>query len=85
VKIALRDGRVLSTRVDHATGEPENPVPRQALVAKFVSLASDSTANPEGLAEQILRLEMREDLKRIAAALGTGVPSPSEREHLNGS
>ncbi|HEY3107621.1 MAG TPA: MmgE/PrpD family protein, partial [Chloroflexota bacterium] len=33
-EIELRDGRRLRARIDHATGEPENPVPRAGLVEK---------------------------------------------------
>ena len=39
---ALRDGRARQKRVEHATGEPENPVPRAALIDKFVGLAQAS-------------------------------------------
>jgi 2-methylcitrate dehydratase PrpD len=57
VEIELRDGRRLATRVPYATGEPENPVPRAALVDKFVSLATGSLAEPRAVAEMILHLE----------------------------
>ena len=50
-------GRRLATRVHFATGEPENPVPRAALVDKFVSLATGSVPNPPAVAELILNLE----------------------------
>lgn len=40
VEIGLRDGRSVRTRVDHALGEPENPVPRVALVERFVELSA---------------------------------------------
>ena len=43
--------------VDYATGEPENPVPRAALIDKFVSLGRGSRSrDPRGLAERILGL-----------------------------
>ena len=69
VEIRLRDGRVLETRVEYATGEPENPVPRDALLAKFLSLASGSVADPNSLAEQILALDQAPDLAGFTAAL----------------
>jgi 2-methylcitrate dehydratase PrpD len=69
VSISLKDGRTLSTRVEFATGEPENPVRREALVSKFVGLAADSVADPGALASRILALETAADLGDIAAAL----------------
>ena len=48
-EIHLTDGRVVSTRVDFATGEPENPVSREALLEKFVSLAGRLSSRPIGL------------------------------------
>jgi 2-methylcitrate dehydratase PrpD len=68
-EIQLKDGRVVSTRVEFATGEPENPVPREALIQKFVSLAADSTTNPAALAEIILNLDTERDLDALSAAL----------------
>jgi len=56
-EVHLRDGRVLATRVEYATGEPENPVPREALLAKFIGLASGCVPDAEGLAERILSLD----------------------------
>jgi 2-methylcitrate dehydratase PrpD len=69
-EIHLRDGRVLATRVEFATGEPENPVPREALLAKFESLASGVVNNPMALAERILELDAAPDLRAFSAALG---------------
>jgi 2-methylcitrate dehydratase PrpD len=66
-EIRLRDGRVLSTRTEFATGEPENPVSREGLVAKFVSLAERPDA--EALAQGLLTLEAAEDLSTLAASL----------------
>jgi 2-methylcitrate dehydratase PrpD len=68
-EIALQDGRVFSTRVDFATGEPENPVARPALVEKFVSLASDLVANPQDLARRILSIDAEPDVRGLGAAL----------------
>ncbi len=66
-EIHLRDGRVLSTRIEHATGEPENPVRREALIAKFVSLTSDILDDPSAAAECILELDSQEDLRAAGA------------------
>jgi len=68
-EIHLNDGQVLSTRVDFATGEPENPVSRAALIEKFVSLAAESVADPDRLAATILALDAASDLGALASAL----------------
>ena len=59
--VELRDGRVLSTRTEFATGEPENPVSREALIAKFISLAE--RADADALAARILTLDDSADLQ----------------------
>ena len=65
--IEVRDGRTLSARVEFATGEPENPVPREALVAKFVSLAERPDA--EALAARILALDASSDVAVLEEVL----------------
>jgi 2-methylcitrate dehydratase PrpD len=71
--IELRDGRTVSTRIEHALGEPENPVPRRALIDKFVSLAVPVVPDAPALAEQILSIESAPDLRVLGQALrGTG-------------
>lgn len=64
VEIRMRGGRVLRARVDHALGEPENPVPRGALVDRFVEMVADSTAPAAArrLAARILALDAEPDL-----------------------
>jgi 2-methylcitrate dehydratase PrpD len=68
-EIHLRDGRVLGTRVDFATGEPENPVRRDALIDKFVSLVTGSVADPRGLAAYILSIDAEPNLEGLGVAL----------------
>jgi 2-methylcitrate dehydratase PrpD len=68
-EIHLRDGRVLATRIEYASGEPENPVPRAGLIEKFVSLAAESTSAPAALAERILGVDAEPDLRGLSAAL----------------
>jgi len=68
-EIHLRDGQVLATRVEFATGEPENPVQRDALVAKFVSLSADSLGDPAAAAEHILNIDSQPDLRGLGAIL----------------
>src|SRR5205823_4021951 len=70
-ELELRDGRRLRARIEHATGEPENPVPRAALVEKFVDLAAVHLAEPAArtLAEQILHLDEAPNLSDLGARL----------------
>jgi 2-methylcitrate dehydratase PrpD len=70
-EVVLRDGRRLGARVEHARGEPENPVPRADLVEKFVDLAAVHLAEPEArsLADQILHLDEAPDLGALGTAL----------------
>lgn len=68
-EIHLRDGRVVSTRVEFATGEPENPVPRNELVQKFVGLAHESVADAASLATRILSIAVEPDLRGLGRAL----------------
>jgi 2-methylcitrate dehydratase PrpD len=70
-EIRLKDGRTVATRIEYATGEPENPVPRDGLVAKFVSLAGNLLPpdRAAALAQRILRLEEEPGLGRIVGDL----------------
>lgn len=71
VELQLRNGRQLTAEVPYATGEPENPVSREALVAKFTSLTAHRLSPDEAhsLAERILHLEAEPDLKAVTPAL----------------
>jgi 2-methylcitrate dehydratase PrpD len=71
-EIHLRDGRVLSTRVEFATGEPENPVRRDALVAKFVGLTAGILDDPSAAAEHILAVDSHADLRGVGAIVRGG-------------
>ena len=55
-------------RIEFATGEPQNPVSRDGLVAKFGSLAAAvlSATAVDSLAKRLLRLE-NEDLREVGA------------------
>lgn len=61
VEIRLADGRVLRHRVEHALGEPENPVPRDALVARFAEMVARPNAGR--VADRILTLAAERDLR----------------------
>ncbi|HKY51731.1 MAG TPA: MmgE/PrpD family protein, partial [Candidatus Limnocylindria bacterium] len=69
VEIALRDGRVVRTRVDDALGEPRNPVDREALLGKFRSLAAGLVSETESVAMRVLALDDERDLSRIGPLL----------------
>lgn len=71
VEVQLRDGRRVATRTEFTTGDPERPVPRAGLVAKFVSLAGNLMPAEQAreLADRILHLESEPDLRAVAAAL----------------
>lgn len=74
VEIVLQDGRTLATRIEHALGEPENPVPRPALIAKFVSLCAnllDADAASR-LAQRVLALDEEAKLGLFLAELRGG-------------
>lgn len=64
VTVRLRDGRTLEPRVTHALGEPENPVPRAALVDRFAELASYALDEPaaRARAKSLLSLDAAPDL-----------------------
>jgi 2-methylcitrate dehydratase PrpD len=63
VEIRLRDGRVLRERVECALGDPERPVPREALARRFVEMVARPSAR--GLADRILSLAAEPDLRLL--------------------
>jgi len=71
VEVVLRDGRRLSARVEAATGEPENPVPREGLLAKFEQLAGAVLGPSEvaELAERVLTLDGQTGMGALGALL----------------
>ena len=71
VEIRLGNGQTVSRRIESPTGEPENPVSRDGLIAKFTSLASSviSADAARELAERVLRLEDERNLRAVAAVL----------------
>ena len=64
VTVRTHDGRTLEARVSHALGEPENPVPRAALVERFVELTADAMdeRSARDLAARLLALDSAPDL-----------------------
>ena len=63
VEVRLADGRVLRQRVEHALGEPENPLPRDALVERFVEMVG--RPNARQLATRILAIANEPDLRLL--------------------
>lgn len=66
ILIELRDGRVLRKRIDHALGEPENPVGREALIHRFIEMTAQ-IPDARRMAERILHLEREPDLSVLEA------------------
>jgi 2-methylcitrate dehydratase PrpD len=71
VEIETTDGEQLRERMDFALGEPENPVSREALVAKFLDFTSERLGGDcaLALADRILRLEHQPDVCRVMEEL----------------
>jgi 2-methylcitrate dehydratase PrpD len=71
VEIELADGRLLSTRVEHALGEPENPLSTDAVRAKFGELVSERLGGPDAseLEELVLGLDRVGSMRPLAAIL----------------
>ncbi|HEX2987700.1 MAG TPA: MmgE/PrpD family protein [Chloroflexota bacterium] len=67
VSIRTVDGRVLVERVEAATGTPDNPMPDDQLMEKYMELATRtlSRERAEQLAEQVDRLEQMEELSLL--------------------
>jgi 2-methylcitrate dehydratase PrpD len=79
-EVHLKEGRVLSRRIEFATGEPENPVSREALIAKFVSLAERDDA--AGLAERLLSLDSAANLDVLTEFLSVDAPGSASAPNL---
>lgn len=61
VEVRMRDGRAFRRRIEHALGEPENPVPREVLIERFVEMVGTPPARD--LASRILTLSGAPDLR----------------------
>ena len=67
-QIELRDGRTVAKQIDHATGEPENPVLREQLIEKFVMLTEPVLgvdADAADLAGRLVKLDSEADLESV--------------------
>jgi 2-methylcitrate dehydratase len=74
VSVHLRDGTVLHERRDAPPGHPDNPLPAQALAAKFQRHAEPvlGSAGAARLRQQVQTLEDCPDLREFSRALHAG-------------
>ena len=71
--ITLRDGRTLSTYVEHATGSPENPMSDAALEVKYRDLAGEvlGAAQVEELLAAVWELDKAPGVGDVARLMAT--------------
>jgi 2-methylcitrate dehydratase PrpD len=70
-EIKLRNGQTVSTQVEYPAGEPENPVPGEDLVRKFVMLTDSllATETAHELARRILNLDHEAGIEGVMRAI----------------
>ncbi|HYV58228.1 MAG TPA: hypothetical protein VE911_11805, partial [Candidatus Nitrosopolaris sp.] len=74
VRIALRDGRSLESRIEHPRGDPENfPAPAE-MEAKFRKLAG-RVLTPGAVERLAAALDTFPDAERVVTVLAAAVPS----------
>ena len=74
VRITLDDGRTIARRVDAALGRgPDNPLPPEALAAKFADCAARVLPAPQvvRLQQVLLQLDEAPSLRAVVAAIAT--------------
>lgn len=64
LRLTMKDGSVLTQRVEHATGSPENPLSDERLEEKFMLLAGE-TLGEDGSKDLLGRLWRLEDLSNV--------------------
>ena len=65
VEFVLKDGGKVSTRIDHAKGDPENPISNEELIEKFKDVTSDVIS--EKRADEIIEASMKiDEFKNVA-------------------
>ena len=69
--IELRDGRTITTRVDHHRGAPQRPLTRDELVQKYHDCATMvlDSARAEQAREMIENLEQVSDIAQLVELL----------------
>jgi 2-methylcitrate dehydratase PrpD len=78
VRVTLTDGRVLQTKVDRPLGRTTgNPIPREALEAKFIDCASRvlAPAGAETLCRTIMDMEQLQSTRRLTALCEVKTPA----------
>ena len=79
VRIAFDDGRTIARRVGSALGRgPDNPLPPDALMAKFANCAARALppAQVEQLQRMLLRLDRADSLRAVVASIATRGTEP---------
>ena len=72
IRVTLRDGQVFTHRIGAALGRgPDNPLPQEALLAKFRNCAARALpeANVERLQENLLRLDEIASVRQLTATI----------------
>jgi 2-methylcitrate dehydratase PrpD len=63
--LTMKDGSVLSERIEHATGSPENPMSDQRLEEKFMTLAAETLGHDEAF-DLLGRLWRLDEIPNVA-------------------
>ena len=79
VSLRLKDGTILSQRVDQPKGAPENPVMREELLNKFRNCASTclNEDSIERIVDKIIKIEQLDTIKPLMEEL-TGLKNRNE-------
>jgi len=74
VEVTLKDGTQLSERVDAVRGTPDNPMPREEVVAKARDLMTPvlGAAACSKLIERMLELDKVKDIRQLRPSLQRG-------------
>jgi len=77
VEILTKDGKAYSQRRDGFKGEPEWPLGRKAIAAKFMSLASGTIGEERAqkVVDFISRLEEKQSIQELGSLLSGKKPS----------
>jgi 2-methylcitrate dehydratase PrpD len=71
VEVTLNDGKVLTERVEHVRGTPENPMTREEVVAKARELMTPvlGASTCDALIERILAIDGVKDIRDLRPLL----------------
>ncbi len=74
VSVTLRDGRVVSHRIEDMRGTIANPMTREDIVAKFLANAADvlGEARAQQVVEEVLALDRQADVAPVLGRLSGG-------------